>query len=401
MQARRHARREAMNKEFWSPAHNTALQVEAVASPSLLIGVAGYGTSEVKRQARAVLVASIAALCDAGINAALVIDTAATPVGEWPDTLAQYGCRIPGTQCEQSLWCARASAAVTVRINHHNASLRYELSRQHLRLFVANLQRFDWFMYTEEDTGWVPHTITMLQAQFRLLMAVREQAASIEKNLTVPLWIPGALRWEPLQNCSERCSNPWRSGASHLIASLNDVPMHSIFSPDLAWRQVPGAHSRAIEGVPGRRYLFPANPNQGFWLLPRAMLRRLWPAAMLGESPSLKGSPFNPHGKVESYSLAKEYWGGGWMLRCKRGCVQLGGRNSPALDPLRERGVRVVPCELLRDLLVMHMSAAKYRDAHDNTSRGAAPIVLRVSRWFTDFEGQLSRACRTDQRVVW
>lgn len=157
-------------RDFWSSAHTAPLQLAAVPSPSILVAVAAFGTSPTKRLARGILVASIASLCHNGLNAGLVVDAANIPRNEWPEALAAYGCRTPGNPCNKPpLWCSRRGAAVEVRLTMHNASIGHELPRLHLRRFLANRDRFDWFLYTEDDTGWVPSTLRVLMEQFRLL----------------------------------------------------------------------------------------------------------------------------------------------------------------------------------------------------------------------------------------
>ena len=176
------------------------------------------------------------------------------------------------------------------------------------------------------------------------------------------------------------------------MTGLNDVPINLTFSPDLAWRQAGGAYGESLEGLPGRpRYLLPANPNQGFWLLPKALLLELWPAAQIGEARLIQGSPYNP-GPMPAGSLsplAKEYWAGGWMLRCSKGCA----KHSP-LPPIR-LGYRVIPCNHLSELRVMHMSGAKYRHIRDEKGE---PIVLQHTRWVNDFEGVLTHLCNPPGR---
>lgn len=124
-------------------------QLEAPPSPSWLVSIAAYGYG--KEKARKAVLQSVAQMCTVGLTASLVIDVAAAPKGIWESWILEGGSlHSPQLQCSSRprkacLPCFGAQ----VMVRYHSDQIGTMLTAEHLALFRANIDRFDWFLYSE------------------------------------------------------------------------------------------------------------------------------------------------------------------------------------------------------------------------------------------------------------
>eukprot|EP00930_Biecheleria_cincta_P035296 TRINITY_DN24279_c0_g2_i1.p1 TRINITY_DN24279_c0_g2~~TRINITY_DN24279_c0_g2_i1.p1 ORF type:complete len:988 (-),score=119.08 TRINITY_DN24279_c0_g2_i1:434-3184(-) len=265
-------------------------------------------------------------MCTAGLNIAVVLETAASPRGEWPELLQAHGCGAGGCKADDlPLWCSRRSEAAQVLVREHPQQVGYALAQKHVDVFRANLDRFDWFMYSEEDIGWTPQSLLSYAAEF-------DKMRSATPSEFPAQMLPGFIRWEATSEYHHL--NDVHARLSSGLANFNRVSEGAIISNDLFWSRLPGVMG-PFE-INGEVYFSPRNPCQGIWALPKSELSLRWRARIP-----------NRQNLSNEY---REFFGSGWLYRCPsdKGCGESGGAR------------KLIPCRRAQEFLVMHMSNGKY-----------------------------------------
>ena len=188
-----------------------------------LVAMAAYGGG--KRGVRSHLLHSVAGLC----NQALVVDVAAIERGEWERMLASRMCYQTPTQCTPrpiGAGCLRAHQTV---VRYHPDSIGTWLTAEHLIIFRANVDRFDWFLYTEDDLGWTPWSIVAFQAEMEKL-----RHASYTPGGRTMHAIPGFVRWEGSSKHAELNVVPL--ALHHTSATSGHVPLDHVIGNDLFFK---------------------------------------------------------------------------------------------------------------------------------------------------------------------
>jgi hypothetical protein len=300
-----------------------------LASPSWLVAVAAYG--EGKRTERRALVHSVGSMCRLGQQAALFVDAAAVTVGWWERLLAVEGC-------DEGLPCTRTGCVQHTHVRYHPETVGTLLTAQHMALFRANLDNFDWFLYSEDDIGWTPWSVMAWVAEFERL-----RHADFTPNDSKLHAVPGFIRWEARAAFNElNVVDPNRLLPRALSSGVNQQPLDRLIGNDLFFRLcvLPRIEAHDLSDR-SSRYLEMCNPHQAMWILPQKLLRaklaRLRWHVSEAEPPQLP-----PHARPQ------EWWGGGWLFRCPR-------QRKLYQYCVPSQGMRkLVPCERVCDFLVQH-----------------------------------------------
>lgn len=319
-------------------------------SPSYLIAIANFAqnfgrngvVSSSKEIGHAVVVRNVAAMCDAGLNVAFVVDAAFARRSYWRGLLRSHGCN--GSLCrvgERPLWCERRKEAVEAVIRRFAPADvaggpgdgYNQLAGAHVQLFKANLDRFDWFLYSEDDVAWTWRTLLAFRAEYAILS--RHARSTTEGMLEA---LPGAVRWEPLATHSELNDRAQKS-TDRTKTVNDDVPLEAVLAVDWSWRPATGVKGIAIGG---ERYIAARNPFSAMYLLPRSELAKRWGS----------GVPTCPTRAGACHPV--EFFAGGWLW-----AHSLDEHVALAGEP-RGTATMVVPCRRVRDFLVMHMSGGKF-----------------------------------------
>ena len=191
-----------------------------------LVAMAAYGGG--KRGVRNHLLYSIAGMCDVGLEAALVIDVAAVEKGEWERMLGARTCQQARPQCVNHRTAGTSCLPHQTVVRYHLDSIGTWLTAEHLVLFRANADRFDWFLYTEDDLGWTPWSLVAFQREMEML----RRATYTPGGRTMHA-IPGFVRWEGSAKHAELNVVP---SGHHTSASSGHVPLEHVIGNDLFFK---------------------------------------------------------------------------------------------------------------------------------------------------------------------
>lgn len=285
----------------------------------------------------------------------------ATGAGRWP----------AGSGEGFELGCERRPSPFQVALRHHERAVGDLLTREHHAAFWRNRHGFDFFCYVEDDLGWNAGSLLALQAELRSLDALvlangsgrtSSGAAGGVRGMLGPgasaqgggrypglaaaaagIWT-GLVRWEAVAGAQHLNDPTNRTGG---LPALNRVPLASIAPNDLNWKPASGAVSvvrigGGTRGAHQRVYFEPMNPFAASWMLPRPLLLAAWEG---GRLPDFKGQA----------SMAKEYYGGCWLLSQT---FARGRKRRLGFQRLR----KLLPCDgaRLAPLLALHISDSKY-----------------------------------------
>jgi len=243
-----------------------------------LIAVAAYGAN---KGHRAALIISVSRVCLLGHYVTLVVDFAKEQDGQWRQLLNSVK------------WPCKERTRILLR--EHDASVGHGLAAMHQQLFAANLHAFDWFMYTEEDVGWTPQTLTTFVNEFHKFQAVLGSAAPL------PV-LPGFVRWEAIEKL--KTLNTVQTMADRATReTLNSVALEAVIPNDLWWNWLAGVRNRTT--INAEVYVEPLNLGQGMWILPRNDLQQRW----------ANGTRMPWASK--HHRCKREYFGSGWLFECR------------------------------------------------------------------------------------